>query len=60
MTTDWIGQYEVLLSSNHIDNKFCDILGSLKLKTQEMPWVFFASSEKSHLSVHNGAYCPVT
>ena len=60
MITDWIGQYEVILPINHNYNKFCDILGFLKLKTQEMLWVFFASGEKSYLSAHNGAYCPIT
>ena len=61
MITDWIGQYEVLLPINHNYNKFCDILGFLKLKTQEMlEFFFFASGEKSYLRAHNGTYCPIT
>ena len=70
MITDWIGQYEVLLPINHNYNKFCDILGFLKLKTQEMLWVLILLAVKKailgrtmahtvQLLKHN-MYCPIT
>ena len=53
MITDQIGRHEVLLPINHNYNKICDILGSFKIKTQGIPGIFFASSEKkNHFRVH--------
>ena len=46
MITDQTGQHNVLLPINHNYDKICDILGFFKLKTPEIPRVFFASSEK--------------
>ena len=56
MITDRIGLHSVLLPINHNFNKICDII---IIKTEEIP-IFFASSEKSHLSAYDGTCCPIT
>ena len=60
--TDRIGQHEVLLPINHNYKQICDILGSfLIIKTQEVLRVFFLLEvKKSHFSLRDGVYCPVS
>ena len=47
MISDRIGRHEVLLPINHNYIKICDILGFLKLKTQEIPRVFLLAVKKA-------------
>ena len=58
MITDRIGQHEVLLPINH---KFCDLLGSFLIKTQEIPRFFLLRVKKKPFKrTRDGAYCPIT
>ena len=61
MITDRIERYEVLLQINRNYNKIRYILGFFLIKTQEIPRVVFASSEKKPFKrACDGAYCPIT
>ena len=59
MITDQIGRHNVLLPINHNYDKICDILGFFKLKTPEIPRVFFASSEKNPFKCTHAMFCMV-
>ena len=60
MITDWIGRHEVSLPINHNFNKICEKKALFFISTQEIQSFFAGSEKKSHFSVRNGAYCPVT
>ena len=60
MITDQIRRHKVLLPINHNFNKnLWYIRLFFKIKKEEIP-IFFANTEKNHLSARDGAHCPIT
>ena len=62
MTTDRIGQHEVLFPINHNYNKSCDIFGFFKSKHKEFPESFLLAvkKKKPFKRARDDAYCPIT
>ena len=71
MITDRIGQHKLLLPINHNYSKSCDMLGLLKIKTQEIPRDFLLAEKKKPLKcacaiahsvqlLRHDKYCPIT
>ena len=60
MITDRIGPHEVSLPINHNFNNICEKKALFFTSTQEIQSFFAGSEKKSHFSVRNGTYCPVT